>query len=378
MQKKNAFSYDSAFLVPLMYFFYAFFLIGILLLPFGNRVETGLQWLGGDKGIKITSPSVIRSFEPPQKIYDALIDGAGITLNAWITADSDDQTGPARIVSYSHGKGLRNFTLGQNNKDLIFRLRTDNNLNGLPEVVVDDVFVDIKPLHLAITYDFTQFIVYVNGEVRGREFRRGDFSNWDPFYFLMVANELSSDRPWLGTIHEISIYNRTLSCREIQEAYNDGGLNTRQTAKKTFASHSNPIALYLFNEEEGALVHDHSTLKPGANLYIPAVISVGSIPDQKILVPPEFTNIKDIIVNIVLFVPFGYLLHTCLNNSILPSFKSFNTVLLAGIIFTFSIESLQSLIQTRSSSMTDVICNSLGVIVGIVVDSSIKRRAGHF
>ena len=47
-----------------------------------------------------------------------------LSVEAVIRPDRLDQTGPARIVTFSSDSGNRNFTLGQQNDSLVFRLRT--------------------------------------------------------------------------------------------------------------------------------------------------------------------------------------------------------------------------------------------------------------
>jgi hypothetical protein len=69
--------------------------------------------------------------------------------------DSTDQDGPARIVSNSVSPWLRNFTLGQQGRDLVFRLRTPGtSRNGYPlELHVPGVFSDRNPRDILVTYD---------------------------------------------------------------------------------------------------------------------------------------------------------------------------------------------------------------------------------
>jgi hypothetical protein len=45
-------------------------------------------------------------------------------ISAWVQPESSDQTGPARIVTFSAGVTSRNVTLAQEGADLIFRVRT--------------------------------------------------------------------------------------------------------------------------------------------------------------------------------------------------------------------------------------------------------------
>lgn len=74
------------------------------------------------------------------------------------------QSGPARIVTLSQNPSLRNFTIGQQNTDLVVRLRTPlTGKNGVyPEIVVADIFSSTKPRNLIITYSKSILRVYVD------------------------------------------------------------------------------------------------------------------------------------------------------------------------------------------------------------------------
>jgi len=50
----------------------------------------------------------------------------------------------------------------------------------------------------------------------------GELSNWDSAYRFALANELSGDRPWLGTLHRGAIYNRVLGGSEIDQSFAAG------------------------------------------------------------------------------------------------------------------------------------------------------------
>jgi len=46
---------------------------------------------------------------------------------------------------------------------------------------------------------------------------RSDFSNWSPGFHLSIGNELSGDRPWVGTISEFQIYPFAMAPSQIDE-----------------------------------------------------------------------------------------------------------------------------------------------------------------
>ena len=52
--------------------------------------------------------------------------------------------------------------------------------------------------------------------------RVGDFSDWDPSYHLNVVNDQTRDRPWLGTLYLIAIYDRDLGADEVAQNFAAG------------------------------------------------------------------------------------------------------------------------------------------------------------
>jgi len=87
------------------------------------------------------------------------------TVSATVATADTAQSGPARIISLSGDPYRRNFTLGQEGTHLVFRLRTPlTGANGTkPELLVPDIFVDTNRHHLAITYDGSVLVLYVDG-----------------------------------------------------------------------------------------------------------------------------------------------------------------------------------------------------------------------
>ena len=77
---------------------------------------------------------------------------------------------------------------------------------------------------------------------------------------------------------------------------------------------------------------------------------------------------SDIILNILIFIPLGILIHGMMRTHYGLALKLSLAALLAGTLFSLSIESLQYFSMTRSSSLIDVSTNMTGVAIGIVMD----------
>ena len=144
-----------------------------------------------------------------------------------------DQDGPARIVSISSSKTERNVTLGQGlygdqSPDLFMaRLRTtQTSTNGLPAVVTPPGAAVTSLTHVVYTRRANgPATLYVNGQDRGVLDIGGPFSSWDERMPLLLANELSEDRPWLGTYYLVAIYDRALTAAEVVHNYEAGAGN---------------------------------------------------------------------------------------------------------------------------------------------------------
>jgi len=81
-----------------------------------------------------------------------------------------------------------------------------------------------------------------------------DLRNWAPDFTFQVANEATLDRPWIGQIYLVAIYNRDLSGDEIYTNFKAGpaplgtGLRVREGL----------VAFYDFKEGGGKTVYDSS------------------------------------------------------------------------------------------------------------------------
>jgi VanZ family protein len=345
-------------------------------LPFSFEANN-VRWIRGTNGVEFTSVGLIR-LSSVNSLHDALVSGAGITVEVWAATKDDQQAGPARIVSYSKDPGLRNFTLSQERRDLVMRLRTtETDLNGRPVLTVTDVFQPDDPQHLLVSYNFFEQRVYVNGHLRLRApTPRGRFSNWDSSYSLVLGNEATGNRPWLGKLFLVAIYNRALSEQEIWKNYAAGRVFNPPVSPSDQRIRDGLLTLYLFSEGKGNRVLERSGKLSSLDLKIPPRVPV-IITDREFLSSPhrEFFSrpikshrVIEIIGNIIIFIPFGLLLHAALRGRYQLSLKMAAFVFILGTLFTLSVESLQYFTETRHSSMTDVISNLIGTALGITID----------
>jgi glycopeptide antibiotics resistance protein len=117
----------------------------------------------------VTGPNQwFESATPVGPLSQKLKKSSQFSLTTRVATDDLTQTGPARIISLSHDPDNRNFTLAQDRRDLVFRLRTPitGNNGAHPELRIREVFTDLRPRRIAIIYDGSSLTSYVDGARR--------------------------------------------------------------------------------------------------------------------------------------------------------------------------------------------------------------------
>lgn len=164
----------------------------------------------------ITGGGAFAAEDADDALLQACRSSNALTVEATIATDHLDQHGPARIVSFSSSTGSRNFTLGQQGDQLVFRLRTprtgDNGTN--PEVQLGKITPG-QPVHVLVSYAPGRLACYLDGVPVSFAAQRiqGDFSNWSAQH-LVFGDEWTADRGWQGRIEGVAIWARPMGPEE--------------------------------------------------------------------------------------------------------------------------------------------------------------------
>jgi glycopeptide antibiotics resistance protein len=110
----------------------------------------------------------LKTTGPATSLTDEIVKASQFSLGITVATRDAEQEGPARILSVSADPMRRNFTLGQDADDLIFRLRTPftGTNGGEPRLRVPSVFSTMETKHVVLTYDGTDLLAYVNGSLK--------------------------------------------------------------------------------------------------------------------------------------------------------------------------------------------------------------------
>jgi len=155
-----------------------------------------------------------------KEIRDACKKTGEIAIEAIVTTSRIPQFGPARIISLSRSTSKRNFTLGQQDGYLVFRLQTSNtNRNGMDFKLAP--LEEGTPCHVLVTYKPGLLTCYLNGKIASQtNLESGSFEDWQgSSYSLIFGNEIGGARPWEGYLDSVAIYSRAIDSEEAAKKF---------------------------------------------------------------------------------------------------------------------------------------------------------------
>jgi hypothetical protein len=203
--------------------------------------------------------------------------------------------------------------------------------------------------------------VYVTGALAGTAPRLRIPKNAFAGRILLGDAPLQPDS-WHGQIRGLAIYDAELTEGQVFRHYNTWTKNGRPVV----AEDEHPIALYLFDEHSGSVIH--SKIQTGVDLHIPERYLVV----DKLFMEPfwhEFNMSRGywsaVLKNIVGFVPLGFCFYLYL--SARHGRRAILLTIAAGAIVSITIEILQGFLPTRDSGMSDILTNTLGTGLGVLL-----------
>ena len=337
---------------------YAAFVVAAALWPFTFvAVCTSCDNLAvAGHGVSFPSGGLIRSAEPAQALRDRIVASGSFTVEVRLTPSRTRQIGPARIVGMSDGPFRRNFTLAQEGRDLIFRLRTsETDRNGLTsEVALDDVFRAGEERHLVVTYRPSTVEFFVDGRRRAAVAGPGGrLDAWDAGYPLLLGNERSGDRPWLGTIEQVAIYERVLSEAEVLHRY------------ATSDAPAGPAPAFALAPASAAVDAPFELRDSAGGLRLEAPARYRNETERRPLAGRSGQS-SDLLTPFALMLPFGLLAGLWARERMTGP-RAALVAIAAALALALACELLQTFAAERSSSMADLAGGVLGGALGALI-----------
>jgi hypothetical protein len=328
--------------------------------PLTPHPKNQVAWLESENGLRFGHYGTILSADA-FKATD-VEGGAPCSLEIWSKPRliNDSST---MLAFYSPEK-LVSFSLQQSLGDLIFQRQTRNQQGHVSEVhiYVDDVLRQETAAFITITASTQGTAIYVDGALAKSSSHFG-LSSRDFAGQLVVGNSPVANESWSGDLRGLAIYDRKLTSMEVLGHFNSWTKN----ARPTISEKEGPAALYLFNEREGSVVHNRAGSAP--DLYTPDHYLI--VRQTLLEVPwkeyhPGWGYYKDLLINIGGFIPFGFVFCAYFSSALHLKRPQLKTILL-GFTVSLTIEVLQGFIPTRASGLTDVITNTLGTGIGVML-----------
>jgi VanZ family protein len=319
-----------------------------------------VTWLGDHNGLHFGRYGTVLSSGVIAATHTG--NGEPASLEIWLQPRRiwDNQT---FLAFYAPEDPFR-FSLHQLRTDLALQTAMQGNLYPTKPVTLlaFNVFHKRAPVFLTITSGPEGTAIYADGVPAGKT-RQVRVYSTDFTGRLIVGDSPRQGNSWSGELLGLAIYRRELSVREVHEHYDTW---TKRGRLEIHGDEFN-VALYLFDERKGNVIHNRAG--SAVNLYISSKYSVV---DKIFLESPwsEFRRPGDfwgaVLKNVVGFIPFGWCFYAYLSTARPVNRAALATVIL-GTLVSITIEILQAYLPTRASGTTDIVTNTLGTYVGVVM-----------
>jgi len=324
------------------------------LLPFRGP-RNGVTWLPDRDGVRLSAHSILWSSAsfPAEPLGDSSACSLEIWLQPGLPRDSN------AILSFSTDENPLQLTLLQYKSFLLLQPGKPHSRTPASNIGTEGVFHQGTPVFLTITSDPQRAAMYVNGQL-ARAFPQYRFAKSCSGQLVLGTSPVA-DATWRGQLRGVAVYSHGLTADETNRHYQAWTTKGRPD----ISYQERILALYLFDEHSGDIVHN--AVPGGPDLYIPARYK---LPHQILLRPfwqeykPRWSYVKDILINILGFVPLGFLF-CAYWTSVRPIGRVALITTVLGLAVSLTIELLQSLIPTRDSGTTDLVTNTLGTYLGV-------------
>ncbi len=321
--------------------------------PFNPHPRNEVTWAPDGHGLRFGDYGSI--FSSSDAARPPSPDG-NCSLEIWLTPGLTDDFNV--ILAYALTDNPQQFMVGQNG-DSFYTVRIRNGASKGPYIEVQRAFQQGTPVLLTLTAGKQGTKVYLNGKLAKT---RLDFGLTADALTgrMVVANSPVGNNSWSGLLQGIAVYGVELSEQDVARHYDVWSAGDRSTLMALGSD-----GLYLFREGSGTTIHNLGASKQ-PDLYIPA---------HYLILKPDFlrpfwrnaygdpTAIKDVVNNIVAFIPLGFLLAAWLSRFQSVG-RSFWLALFLGSLLSLTVEVLQYFIPMRISDMMDWLLNTGGTMIG--------------
>ena len=280
-----------------------------------------------------------------------------LSLEFWLAPQAGYETFSA-ILCVCSSRGQSDLIVAESGPDLVVvgHFRKRDGTSALRYLWYDGAAVTGERRFLTMTSGPEGTVLYLDGKPL-RPDRYQDLLSENYSGQLLIGHSPSGEQGWRRIVLGLALYDRLLSAQEVAIHYRLWQENDMERLK-------NARALYTFEEEPGKVIRNGAT-SSAPDLLVPQTFRRFR-PRVAGLSPPfKRSDIRDAMVNILGFIPFGFCLFLYLRMS-----RDFSVTralwcaVLIGGLTSLAIETSQVFLPTRDSSALDLINNIIGSIAG--------------
>jgi VanZ family protein len=336
--------------------------------PFQFHPNNDVTWLNGKNGIHFGQRGMAYT---PRSVYGpegAIRPSGPVSIEMVVRPYREFDHSISQILTLYGGGNHQFFTLAQWKSHLILRTASQGNdlHNDFREMGVKNVLLKNIPVFLAVISQKGNTSIYADGHMmninKNFPIFPADSSVSGKF---VLGNSPTGNSPWTGELLFLAAYDRELSAKEVLHHFRDWIAQ----GTPTWLPGNTPSLLYRFDERTGITSRNQN-----GDHYEISVPTTIRLLQQNVLAFPSKdyrktrSFVKDTIFNIFVFIPFGFFCYMYFrkygNGSKFLSMAIVNSI---GSGISLYIELFQAYLPSRSSSLSDLFCNILGTIIGIII-----------
>ena len=301
------------------------------------------------------------------------------TLELAVEPDGNGGQGFGALLMLHDGSDQRQLFVGQWGSSLVVMNGNDyDHTRRLPRLTAKDAFSSRKKRLVTILAGNDGTYLYLDGELISSNTRwQLKIPRFGQKLRMILGNSVTGRNSWIGNIYGVSIYNTAFAAAKVKRHYE----MWKQNKRLSYDYDNNLLAAYNFQSISDHYVEDLS----GHNR--PLIIPENPIVLEKRFLNPPWKDLKlgkslyiDVTINLIGFIPLSFVLSGFIRSLGLNPKRRYTFIL---IIFccciSLIIEILQGWMATRSSSMLDLILNTISAYIGIWLFNKdlIVRKSQH-
>jgi hypothetical protein len=341
--------------------------------PFNFRSANGVKWLNNYNGISFQDLGVVYG---PVEYKDSdqlslMAKDKSVSIEIWLTPGSYGYDRFSYIFCLYDGQQQELFSLSQVKSLLNISKYQPRGKKGSTHNWrwLKNAFFKGQRRFLTISSDKDSTTVYWDGK-KVKKYRNYSLmlsKRRASACRMVIGNNLAGTKPWSGEIYGLAIYNQALPPERVSEHFE----KWRNESALSLLKEKHIVALYPMNEKKGQIIHNAASNH--YHLSIPAefkILKKNFLKLSRNALTLNGSSLRDMRINILGFIPFGYLLMVnafSFMSSRASTWWLIFWAILGGTLISLFIEILQAFLPTRNSSLTDLIFNTLGTGLGLIL-----------